>query len=204
MAAICNSDLPAPARLIALILANRADTPTGRVKLSQNQIAAMTGLGRSTVKRHLETLEARDYVRLIRPPVWAAAKHHERTEYVLLLPREAVDKSVENSRGWVQSEPRAGSRVNLGLGPEREKLGPERATVLLGTTDAGARDPAPPTLALVPTGPGVPPADDRVPIRVGSQCLCLPPHRMTSDRDCLSCGGIVAEIEQAQLGREAQ
>ena len=84
--AIRNSELPPPARLIALSLCGVAKSETGQVTRSITWLADSTGLGRTTVKRHLKTLAAEGWMRRFPPPVWQAREEHAMTRYVLTVP----------------------------------------------------------------------------------------------------------------------
>jgi hypothetical protein len=117
--AIRASDLPAPARLVMFVLADVAETGTAEIPEqftpSLRVLGLETGLGESTVKRHLKELEADGWVIRHRPTVEGARYRSERTRYRLSIP------------GWVDPGPRAGygrAHSEPGLGPERATSGP--------------------------------------------------------------------------------
>lgn len=85
-AAVRASGLPPPARHIAHVLASVANNETGRIKVSLSWLEQSTGLARSTVAKHLNTLEREGWIQRIRAEVWAAVKLHDRTEYVTTIP----------------------------------------------------------------------------------------------------------------------
>ena len=93
-----DSELPPPARHIALTLATWADVRTGVIPddymPSLTRLAEATGLDRSTVRRHLDRLEAEGWVERIRPSVVEARRKKKRTRYRLLAPLE-VDQDAD-------------------------------------------------------------------------------------------------------------
>ncbi|PSL02504.1 IclR-like helix-turn-helix domain-containing protein [Haloactinopolyspora alba] len=90
---IRGSTLPASARLVALTVATYTSpdgvTPAGRAP-SLTDIAAATGLDRSTVRRHLNRLEVGGWVNRRRPTVDDARKKAARTAYELATPGGTV------------------------------------------------------------------------------------------------------------------
>lgn len=112
--AVRASDLPAPARLIMLVLADVAEVGTAeipeRFTPSLSVLAAETGLDRSTVKRHLNALDEAGWLdRSV--PDGAAQGRMERTRYRLTLPpgltlhpgaQEAGDPGAENTHPGAQ------------------------------------------------------------------------------------------------------
>lgn len=127
--AVRASDLPAPSRLIMLVLADVADVGTAEVPErftpSLNVLARETGLDKSTVRRHLDLLEEAQWVVRMRPTEEAARREGERTRYRLRVPR--------------------GSRVPLPVGAQNH---PPRGSVPLGL---GAQSPHPRgTVPLIP------------------------------------------------------
>jgi hypothetical protein len=114
--ALRSSGLPPYARLLVLSLLTRADADTATVPLvhspSLARLAADTGLGRATVKRHLTIVEKAGWV----------TRHR------------SARAAEEQTANWYQVQLPAGRTA--GLGPERAKgaratagqgLGPERA-----------------------------------------------------------------------------
>lgn len=97
--AVLRSELPAPARLILLIMAVVADWPGGvipaRFTPSLSTLAEMTGLSRRAVMNHLNAIERggdRDgWVVRIRPTKQRARAEKERTGYRLAVPASARD-----------------------------------------------------------------------------------------------------------------
>jgi DNA-binding transcriptional ArsR family regulator len=91
--AVRDSGLPPPARHIALTLATWANVTTGVIPdeymPSLTKLADSTGLDRSTVRRHLDRLEAEGWVERIRPSATEARRKKKRTRYRLLSPLEA-------------------------------------------------------------------------------------------------------------------
>lgn len=94
--AVRASDLPAPSRLVMLVLADVAEVGTAeipeRFTPSLSVLARETGLGRSTVAEHLALLEAGGWLVRDRPDDAAMARG-ERTRYKLMTP---MDDAVSN------------------------------------------------------------------------------------------------------------
>lgn len=94
--AVRASDLPAPSRLVMLVLADVAEVGTAeipeRFTPSLSVLARETGLGRSTVAEHLALLEAGGWLVRDRPDDAAMARG-ERTRYKLTTP---MDDAVSN------------------------------------------------------------------------------------------------------------
>jgi hypothetical protein len=90
--------LPAPARLIMLSLADIAEVGTAeipeRFTPSLTVLANETGLGRSTVAAHLNTLEADGWIARTRPETGEALSRFERTRYQLLVPVGSPDAGL--------------------------------------------------------------------------------------------------------------
>jgi DNA-binding transcriptional ArsR family regulator len=88
---IRSSDLPPLSRLLALTLATWADVKTGVIAArhtpSLSTLEEGTGMDRSTVRRHLNKLEAAGWVKRARPTVEAARSKKARTRYRLLIPK---------------------------------------------------------------------------------------------------------------------
>lgn len=91
--AIRRSDLPPPSRHLALTIATWADMDTGviadRFQPSLSTLEEATGMGRKTVRTHLNNLEDRKWLERHRPDQEKARTEHARTRYVLAIPPEA-------------------------------------------------------------------------------------------------------------------
>lgn len=115
--AIRRSSLPAPARHVALTIATWADIATGvipeRFQPSLSTIAEATGMGATTVKRHLGVLESEGWLVRDRPEIAKARREHARTQYVLNVPLALVGHGPERTMPMGQSGP--------SHGPERAK-----------------------------------------------------------------------------------
>ena len=101
---------------------------------SLSLLAEWTGLGRSTVVRYLDTLEAECWLLRDRPTVEAARVLHERTRYTLTCPAELVPlrdqppaMTGQDTSELVpeRTQSRSGTRASPGAGPG---LVPERDT----------------------------------------------------------------------------
>lgn len=88
--AVRASGLPAPSRLIMLVLSDIAEAGTAEIPEqytpSLRVLAEETGLDRATIKRHLAGLETAGWVERSRPTIEAARREGERTCYKLTLP----------------------------------------------------------------------------------------------------------------------
>jgi DNA-binding transcriptional ArsR family regulator len=88
--AVRGSTLPAPAKLIMLVLADVADVGTAEIPPNRTPsltvLARETGLGRSTVAAHLAALEEAGWVVRDRPETAEALGQYERTRYQLKVP----------------------------------------------------------------------------------------------------------------------
>lgn len=86
--------LPAPARLIMLTLLSRADADTAIVPEgftpSLTELAALTGLDRSTVRRQLNRIEEDGWAVRNRPDVADARTNGAKTQYELCIPGRGV------------------------------------------------------------------------------------------------------------------
>jgi hypothetical protein len=95
--AVRASGLPAPSRLLMLTLADVAEVGTAEIPEkhtpSLSVLADETGLDRSTVRRHLASLEVAGWLVRLRPDPAAARSLGERTRYRLTVP------SVGTGRG---------------------------------------------------------------------------------------------------------
>lgn len=91
--AIRRSDLPPPSRHLALTIATWADMDTGvipeRFQPSLSTLEEATGMGRKTVRTHLNNLEDRKWLERHRPDQEKARTEHARTRYALAIPPEA-------------------------------------------------------------------------------------------------------------------
>lgn len=135
--AICESGLPPSARHIAITLAFKADSATGKHVISLSAIAEDTGLGRSTVARQLRVIESAGFVSRRSPKTWQSLGRGEMTEYTLLIPAGYLTKSVPSATAGLPS-PRAG----LPLVPETHRNSPAAGHTTTGLSspppDAGA------------------------------------------------------------------
>jgi len=99
--AVRRSDLPAPARLVMLTLADVAEVGTAEIPPQHTPslavLARETGLNESTVKRHLNALESAGWLVRTRPTIEAARLTGERTRYRLALPVGA-ESTVEGAQ----------------------------------------------------------------------------------------------------------
>lgn len=88
------SALPPPSRLIMFVLSDRADVRTAMIPAghspSVGDLAAETGLGDATVKRHLASLEAFGWIARERPTAEQMARHVSGT-YRLMIGKGAPD-----------------------------------------------------------------------------------------------------------------
>ena len=91
--AVLASDLPSPARLVALTLLTRTDAETavipGRYSPSLSTIAGDTGLNRASVARHLNVLESAGWVTRLRD-LGRAHSDKQPTCYQLHAPASSV------------------------------------------------------------------------------------------------------------------
>jgi hypothetical protein len=113
--AVVASELPGPARHVLLTLAVYADWPAGTTPAqhtpSLSTLAKATGLSRSTVALHLNTLETSGWVRRIRPTVARAWADKERTCYRLTVP------GTSPGDGLVRETDQSDERTSPGDGP---------------------------------------------------------------------------------------
>ncbi|NUQ98063.1 MAG: helix-turn-helix domain-containing protein [Streptomyces sp.] len=134
-----SSDLAPLSRLLALTLATWADVKTGvipaRLTPSLSTLEEATGMDRSTVRRHLNKLEAAEWVGRDRPDPIAARVKKARTRYRLTVPKGiAVPESDGNELGAEDSEARGtqplaeselGAESPLARGTQPLELGAE-------------------------------------------------------------------------------
>jgi uncharacterized protein YjiS (DUF1127 family) len=147
--------LPATARHIMSALLSRADAETGEIGVdhapSLSDLAAMTGLDRSTVRRMLNVLEKKCWIVRNRPDVADARANGTPTWYRLGTPgRDGMPTPVEED----QTTGEVGAQCPQGRGvtppPKTPKVGARRP-------QSGGTQP-PPVGALCPQGRGtVPP-----------------------------------------------
>lgn len=116
--AVRRSDLPAPARLVMLTLADVAEVGTAEIPPqhtpSLSVLADETGLNESTVKRYLNDLERLGWLVRTRPSAEGARLRGERTRYRLALPPgvevgagEAQEGAQRAHEGAERAQPRA-------------------------------------------------------------------------------------------------
>ena len=120
--AIIRSGLPHQARLVALVLLVLADASTAaipeRFSPSLSGLAGYTGLGRSTVARELNALEAAGWVMRTRPDPDRARSEGAPTQYRLDVPGSP-------GAGLVPERDYPGSaRAGLPVVPERDSGSP--------------------------------------------------------------------------------
>jgi len=96
--AVRASGLPAPSRLLMLTLADVAEVGTAEIPEqhtpSLSVLADETGLDRSTVRRHLASLEAAGWLVRLRPDPAAARSLGERTRYRLTVPSVGTGRNI--------------------------------------------------------------------------------------------------------------
>ena len=97
--AVTASNLPAPSRLVLLVLAIRADATTGTIPAefspSHAQLAADTGLSRRAIVTHLAAVEADGWLRVKRAPIAQQRAEHTPNQYRLALPK-TTEKLVQD------------------------------------------------------------------------------------------------------------
>lgn len=119
--AVMASDLPGPARWIAVAISTRADVETCVIPeqfgWSLDELKEATGYSAATVKRHLALLEDRGWMKRSR---WIGA----RTEYLPSIPTGGSERAMAQSEPphLAQSEPR-GAQSEPGAGSERADQG---------------------------------------------------------------------------------
>ena len=88
--ALLRSELPSGVRLVALVLATWADANSGLIPAkftpSLSTLADATDLDRRTVIRHLDVLEAAQWIARGRPDPVKARTEHQRSRYRLTVP----------------------------------------------------------------------------------------------------------------------
>lgn len=97
------SGLPAPARLIMLVLADVAEVGTAEIPRqftpSVSVLAAETGLSKRTVQTHLSDLESGGWITRTRPATPEAMWAGERVQYRLTIPSGPVQETPETGAG---------------------------------------------------------------------------------------------------------
>ncbi|GLZ10265.1 hypothetical protein Acsp04_05000 [Actinomadura sp. NBRC 104425] len=123
--AVLASDLPPMSRLLLLVLLVHADArtlDTGKYSPSLTGLARATGLGRSTVARELNRLEAEGWVIRARPDVDDARSKRARTTYRITNPtaglvpeRDQASPTAgpDQSQSGTSASPTAGHRSDL-------------------------------------------------------------------------------------------
>lgn len=110
--AVRQSTLPPPSRLIMLVLAERADSKTAVIPDEHTpslvELAAETGLGEATVKRHLVALESAGWVKRERPTPEQMARHIP-SAYTLAVGFGGSERAPETANSGAQSEPAGGN-----------------------------------------------------------------------------------------------
>lgn len=121
-----------------LVLADVAEVGTAEIPEqytpSLTVLADETGLDRSTVRRHLATLETAGWVDRMRPTVAAARMNGERTRYRLMVPGSSDAFEVGADRPQVEAEspqPRGTQPPDLGA----EDTTPRGTVPLIPLTD---------------------------------------------------------------------
>lgn len=150
--AIRDSDLPPLSRLLTLTLATWADVKTGiipaRLTPSLSMLESATGMDRSTVRRHLNKLEAEGWVGRSRPTVADARSKKARTQYAITIPKgvavsesdgyELEAESTEARGTQPLAEPGLGAQRPMTRGTQPLELGAEnpmtRGTVPLSSS----------------------------------------------------------------------
>lgn len=119
--AVRYSGLPAPSRLIMLVLSDLAEADSGVIPESRTpslrELAEWTGLDKSTVTRHLDALDESGWVCRTRPPAEVARRDHVKTAYRLDAPLVAECTMPEgpNGTGMVHSASSQTGHVGNGM-----------------------------------------------------------------------------------------
>ncbi len=135
--AVRTSTLPAPSRLVMLVLADVAEVGTAEIPArftpSLRVLAEETGLDRSTVKRHLASLETAGWIVRTRPND-TAQWNGERTRYRLDFPAEVdpteqgedgATPGAQSAQGGRTGRPGVGAQDAQGGRTERPGVGAE-------------------------------------------------------------------------------
>ncbi|MGW3650221.1 hypothetical protein [Streptomyces sp. NPDC000878] len=124
--AIRRSDLPPPSRHLALTIATWADMNTGiipdRFQPSLGTLEAATGMGRKTVRTHLDVLEEREWLERHRPDKVKARTEHARTRYVLIIP-DGARGGETLGLGAEEPQPEGGETLGKGRTAPRARGG---------------------------------------------------------------------------------
>lgn len=94
--------LPCNQKMVLLMLANRTNHDTGRCDPSHKTLAEDCGMGLTTVKRAIASLEEAGLIRIIR-------RTHEGVNLPNQYQLNLEGVGSERTEGWGQSEPRVGS-----------------------------------------------------------------------------------------------
>jgi DNA-binding Lrp family transcriptional regulator len=127
MRAIRGSALPSTDRHILLTLVSLADPETAvipeRFTPSLSELAEMTGLGRSTVARRMNEVEAAGWVKRTAPSLEAAWRDKQKNRYALLIP---VSTSPTTALVPEQDQSHSGTSATAGpvAVPERDRTSP--------------------------------------------------------------------------------
>jgi hypothetical protein len=123
--AVRASDLTSPARLIMLVLADVAEVGTAEIPQqftpSITVLERETALGRSTVQRYLNELDAAGWIVRTRPATPQAQWEGERVRYQLCLPSNVVVPLVDPV---VPQEDEGSPVTDTGVIPERDRGDP--------------------------------------------------------------------------------
>ncbi|WP_375545584.1 helix-turn-helix domain-containing protein [Janibacter hoylei] len=176
-----------PSRCVALVLASEADNATGKITASLSVIAAGTGASRSTVAKHLITLEKSGFLSRRAPTSWQSLGRGEMTEYTLLIPPGHQTRSGPTIGR--PSAPRGLPSPGDGLGVVRKNDIPSPGDGHI-TTDLTAAAPR--------TAGAVAGTDRELP-------ASSPDEEVTAPRQyhCISCG-IEASLAAISLGKECK
>lgn len=149
--AVRNSNLPAPARLIMLVLSDRADAKTGvipdRHSPSLADLAHDTDLGESTVKTQLTSLERLGWVVRSRPNKKLQGRYAS-TQYRLQVGDPGEERAPhKRARSKPSQEPKEGQEVSHSEGQEQalseDQEGQEQAPRGPGDSSKRARSKPP-------------------------------------------------------------
>lgn len=125
--AVRRSELPAPARLVMLTLADVAEVGTAEIPErwtpSLTVLARETGLSKRTVQRHLDLLDEEGWIKREKPGK-KAQWYGERVRYTLLCPMDSVSTPpVSESREGMDTETRVWSESPGGVVRESTTYG---------------------------------------------------------------------------------
>lgn len=169
--AVRGSDLPAPGRLIMLTLADVAEVGTAEIPArftpSLTILARETGLGKSTVKVHLASLEESGWIVRIRPDA-KAQWNGERTRYRLALPESMDALGVGHDVAYLGQEPaqvgqdaaQGGPGDGPGVGQEMARPGPGDGLLETDHSDLDQISTDPSSSAKPPKAKPEPPRED--------------------------------------------